>query len=252
MTKFILLAARRSGTSLLIDCLNSHPDIACVKRAFGLEKKIKNPTPDEHSGGFYMHRTKKVGNRVRYYTNRYGQIDEFLAEDVFGLNVAEKAAGFRLIYEMSSRYPQVAEWAGNNGARVIHLIRGNCLKTYISAVSARIHKMRHPREGDRVKAVKIHIDPKQLVMELNKRTNEVQQQKKRFSGCPCHEVYYEDFIVNRDEESRRLLGFLDVEDTTSLSSDLVKINPDSLGDVIENYEEVYAVLRGTPYEKYLT
>lgn len=252
MTKFILLAARRSGTTLLIDCLNSHPDIACVKRAFGLEKKIENPTPDKHSGAFYLYRTKNIGNRIRYYTGRYGLIDEFLAQDIFTSNRDHGAVGFRLIYEMSSKYPQVARWAANNDAKVIHLIRGNCLKTYISAISARIHKMRHPREGDQISTIKVHVDPKQLMMELSKRTKEAQQQRSRFSGCPYHEVYYENFTRDREKESRELLDFLHVDDAVSLSSDLVKINPDSLEGVIENYEEIYSLLQGTPYEKYLT
>jgi len=251
MTKFILLAARRSGTTLLIDCLNSHPDITCVKRAFGLEQKIRNPTPDKHSGAFYLYRTKNIGNRIRYYTHRYGLIDEFLSDDIFRRNETRSAVGFRLIYEMSSKYPQVAEWASNNGASVVHLIRGNCLKTYVSAVSARIHKMRHPRQGEPVRTVKVFIDPKQLMLELNKRTSEVQRQKQSFAGCPYHEVYYEDFTVDRAGESRKLLRFLDVDDTASLSSDLVKINPDSLEDVIENYEEIYCALQGTPYEECL-
>ena len=251
MAKFILLAARRSGTTLLIDCLNSHPEVNCVKRAFGIEKKIKNPTPDNHAGGFFLYRMKNLSNRMRYYTSRYALVNDFLQDDVFSSRAAFPATGFRLIYEMSEKYPQIAQWAKQNDARVLHLIRGNLLKTYISTVTAAIHKMRHPREGAEIRTVKIHIDPQELLTELNKRVALVEGQRQLFSSCRCHEVFYEDFVADRAKESVKILRFLDVDAGRELTTDLLKINPESLSDLVENYEEICAVLKGTPHEKYL-
>lgn len=251
MTKFILLAARRSGTTLLIDCLKSHPDIDCVKRAFGLEKRIDNPTPDNHSGGFFLYRTKNVSNRIRYRTSRGALISQFLEEEVFAPRAEFKAAGFRLIYEMSTKYPQVSNWAHANDARVIHLIRGNLLKTHISKKTAAIHKMRHPREGAEIKTVKIHIDPLELQQELEHSSALIEAQRSMFSKCRYHEMFYEDFVENRTTESPKLLRFLDVDEGRELTTDLLKINPESLANLIENYDEIAACLRGTPHEKYL-
>jgi LPS sulfotransferase NodH len=251
VAKFILLAARRSGTTLLIDCLNSHPEVDCVKRAFGLEKKIKNPTADNHAGGFYLYRVKNLANRLRYYTNRYALVDDFLQDEIFTPREGMPAAGFRLIYEMSSKYPEVSQWAQQNDAKVVHLIRGNLLKTYISTVTAAIHKMRHPREGAEIRTVKIHINPHEMIAELDRRAAAIEYQRQLFSGCPSLEVFYEDFVANRAAESGQLLRFLEVDESHDLQSDLVKINPESLTDLVENYEEVRHALLGTPHEKFL-
>ena len=251
MAKFILLAARRSGTTLLIDCLNSHPEVDCVKRAFGLEKKIKNSTPDNHAGGFFLYRMKNLSNRMRYYTRRQALVNDFLRDDIFTPGADFPAAGFRLIYEMSAKYPQIAQWARQKDARVIHLIRGNLLKTYISTVTAAIHKMRHPREGAEIRTVKIHIDPQELLTELNKRVALIEEQRQLFSDCHCHEVFYEDFVADRTKESVRMLRFLGVDESRELTTDLLKINPESLSDLVENYEEICAALKGTQHEKYL-
>jgi len=251
MRKFILLAARRSGTSLVIDCLNSHPDIHCVKRAFGLERKIKNPTSDKHSGGFYLYRTKSIVNRLRYYAGRAGLINDFLYEDVFNKNSKNHNTGFRVIYNMSSKYPELADWAKDNDVKVVHLIRKNILKTYVSSLTAPIHKMHHPREGENISTVKIQLDLKNVIKELNARLNEIDIQRERYASCTYKEIFYEDFIENQAEESIKLLDFIGADSKHLLKSTLVKINPDSLKQVVENYEEIERALKGSPLEEYL-
>ena len=221
MTKFMLLAARRSGTTLLVDYLNGHPQIECVKRAFGLEKKVKNPTRDNHSGGFYLYRTRSLSHRIQYILRRDRLINDFLREDIFMPRQDVAAVGFRLIYEMSSRYPQITDWAKGNDARVIHIVRRNLLKTYISAVSAPIHKMRHPREGVIIKTTKIRVDPGKVLEILKQRIREIEHRRQQLSGCMYHELSYEDLVSNRDEALRNIQTFLgvDLEDVSRRQAD---------------------------------
>lgn len=251
MTKFILLASRRSGTSFVIDCLNSHPQIHCVKRAFGLEKKIKNPTADEHSGGFYLYRMKSLSNRIGYYFSRDALIDGFINADIYAENKAKGSIGFRLIYEMSQKYPGVSRWATRNKVKVIHLVRENILKTYVSHVSAKAHKMRHPKAGDKIKTAKVHLDPEKTVEELNRRLELIERQRSMFRDCATLEITYEDFVANKKDVSVSILDFLEVDNTLELKSDLVKINPDTLEDVIDNFDEIKNILSGTSLEKYI-
>ena len=251
VNKFIVLAARRSGTTLLIDYLNSHPEVECVKRAFGLEKKIVNPTPDNHSGGFYLYRTKNLINRVRFFVQRSALIGSYLDEDVFLPRQHYTAAGFRLIYEMSSKYPVIADWARENEVRIVHLVRRNLLKTYVSTVSAPVHKMRHPREGATITTAKIRIDPRDLLESLNQRVWDIDLRRQKFSACEFHELSYEDLVSNKDEVLGKVQTFLGIDRPAELTSDLVKINPESLSGVIENFDEIADVLSGTPYEKFL-
>ena len=251
MTKFLLLAARRSGTTLLIDCLNQHPEIQCMKRAFGLERKISDPTPDKHSGAFYLYRTRSLFNRTRYVMRRNRLIYDFLSEEVLNPQQNISAIGFRLTYDMLSKYPQMIEWSKENDIQVIHLVRHNILKTYISTVSAPIHKMHHPREGDIINATKIRIDPKDLLDILSRRTLEIEKRRQQFSDCTYHELGYEKLVSNRDEELGKIQGLLVPGMEQQLTSDLAKINPESLAETIENFHEIRDVLNGTPYEKFL-
>lgn len=252
MTKFILLAARRSGTTLAIDCLNSHSQVECVKRAFGLERKIKNPTLDRHSGEFYLYRTRNLYNRIRYYAKRYDLIDSFLCDDIFSPREHIPAVGFRLIHEMSQMYPQIADWAKNNDVKVIHLVRENVLKTHLSAKTARIHKLHHPREGDGVNPIKIHINPDEIVSVLEKRLQDIGIQRNRYSGCDYLEISYESFVENRSDQSSRMLAFLGVDASKELVSNLMKINPDSIENIIENFDDVAEALKGTELERFLS
>ena len=251
MDKFILLADRRSGTTLVIDCLTGHPGITCAKRAFGQEKKIRNPTENHHSSDFYLYRTGSLSNRCKYFLHKKQLIKTFLDENIYAPRPGIRAAGFRLIYDMVGIFPELVEIANEENIKVLHLIRENVLKTYVSSVTARIHKMHHPREGDRVQSVKVHLDPAKMLQSMKTRTQRIEAMRARFSTCPYMETTYEEFTANRDSETARILPFLGIDDMRELHSDLVKINPDSLEDIIENYAEIQDTLSGTPYEIYL-
>jgi uncharacterized protein YqeY len=118
-------------------------------------------------------------------------------------------------------------------------------------VSAPIHKMRHPREGAAIKTTKISIDPAKVLGILNKCELEIENRRVQFSECLYHELSYEDLVRDKDEELKKIQSFLNVNQADNLTSDLVKINPDSLAEVIENFGEISDVLSGTPYEKFL-
>ena len=161
------------------------------------------------------------------------------------------AVGFRLTYEMSSKYPQIIEWAKENDVQVIHLVRHNILKTYVSTVSAPIHKMHHPREGDTIKTAKIRIEPRNVLEILSRRVWEIEHRRQQFSECMYHELGYEKLVSNSDEELGKIQRLLGTGAEKQLTSDLVKINPESLAETIENFHEIRDVLSGTPYEKFL-
>jgi len=65
------------------------------------------------------------------------------------------------------------------------------------------------------------------------------------------EISYESFVANRDAETQRILDFLNIDQFVPLTTELVKLNPDSLQEIIENYEEVKQALSGTASENFL-
>ena len=109
MQKFVLLADRRSGTTLVIDCLTNLPRVSCEKRAFGIDKKVENPTKDHHSGMFFLYRSETLGRKLRFWTGRKALIREFLDERVFGAEGPEDIRGFRLIYNKADQHPEILD-----------------------------------------------------------------------------------------------------------------------------------------------
>lgn len=251
LDKFVLLADRRSGTTLVIDCLNNLPRVSCEKRAFGIDKKVHNPTPDKHNGMFFQYRAGVWKRRLRFWTDRKRLIGEFLDARIFAPDQSKDIRGFRLIYDKDGQHPEILDYCRETGVKVIHLIRTNFLKTHISFKAAPIHKMHHPRKGDTVNHVLLHLDPSTILAELRQRARRIEHKRDRVAGMPVLDVSYEKFIANRQAEGVRIQRFLGIEDVLPFESDLVKINPDSMADVVENHEEIRGKLEGTEFEEML-
>jgi LPS sulfotransferase NodH len=252
MQKFVLLADRRSGTTLLIDCLNSLETVHCEKRAFGIDKKIENPTENKHSGMFFLYRSESFGRKLRFWVSRKALIKDFLDQEIYANGSPNDICGFRLIYDKAQQHPEILESLQKSETRVIHLIRENVFKTHISFLTAPMHKMHHPREGDAVKTVTLRLDPQTLLKELRKRNQRIEKRRKDLAGFNVLEVSYESFVKDKDAEAARIQPFLGLEKVVPFKTDLVKINPDSLSDIIENYDEIADLLSGTEFEQFLT
>ncbi len=251
MIKFALLADRRSGTTLMIDCLNNLPRVHCEKRVFGLDKRIANPTKDHQSGLFFLYRTETWPRRLRYLTGRRAMIRDYLDERIFVPEGDRDVRGFRLIYDKADQHPEILDGLRGRDVRVIHLVRENVLKTFISFKTAPLHKMHHPREGDAIRTVKLRLDPASLVAELRQRARRIERMRNAAAGFVTLEVVYESFVRDRQAEAARIQPFLGLDEVLPFRSDLVKINPDRFDDLVENHQEIRRVLAGTEFERFI-
>ena len=251
MERFVLLATRRSGTTLFSDVLNGHQRVHIIKRAFGMERRIKNPTSNRHSGRFFLYRTKSISRRVRFYLNRAALIAEFLHGDIFEPVEGKDVIGFRLTYGQLDQYPQILPWLQENQVKLIHLVRLNVLKTYVSELTAPLHRMHHPRKGAEVRTVTLKLNAGRIRGTLDRRVAIIERMRKNAASLPNLEVAYESFSAHRDGELAQILPFLGIEGGHVPETDLIKINPNKLSNIIENYGEVEAALRGSPHERFL-
>ena len=206
MDKFVILADRRSGTTLVIDCLNNLPRVRCEKRAFGIDKKVNNPTKDNHNGMFFLYREGVWKRQLRFYLQRQSLIKDFLNDEIFISGQTEDIRGFRLIYDKAEKHPEILKLLKGTGTKVIHLIRDNVLKTHISFKAAPIHKMHHPRKGDKVKHVLLHLGPDTIQVELAKRLKRIEHKKFVIKDLPTLEISYEDFVQDRQAQAACRFG----------------------------------------------
>jgi LPS sulfotransferase NodH len=105
-----------------------------------------------------------------------------------------------------------------------------------------------------VEPIKIRIDPKILKKHFRKRQIRFDKYRKLFIevfDVPFLEVSYESLVADHDTETLKVLKFLGIDKFMLLTSELVKVNPDSLEDIIENYSEVKQTLINTEFENFL-
>ena len=239
-TKFVVVGTQRSGTTFIRLCLISHRDVKCHGELF-----YKNYPFNE---AYRVYRKKNMGHRLRHYLARAELVREYL-DDIYR-SCEGDAVGFKLMYSEVRRipyaYPSVLNYIDDNNIKVVQVIRKNVLKTYVSRCAAMQRKLYHVKE--KVDVSKIILNTRDVLKELKKINRENMWWQERYSGGDYYSVCYEDFVKNKEEESAGLLNFLNVASDHVLTSKIVKINPDRLQDIVENYDDLYKAITGSEFE----
>jgi len=257
--KFILLTYRRTGANYLLDLLRSHPDIVAFATMFEYGKLVY-----VYPGYPSLHCKKTLKYRDKYPF-------EFLKKRVFrNYSHNIKAVGFKMVYE--TRHPEVLEYIKNKmDIKVIHLQRKNLLRVYLSDTIASTTNTWHilSKEHEqfvkdigaesRVRIIekndlpvsaddfKIALKYKDCLKEFIKISNYTKKFKNYFKPEQVLNIYYEDLLVNFNEEIRKVQDFLGVEYRV-LTSRFIKINRKKLSDTISNYTELKEKFAGSKWE----
>jgi hypothetical protein len=274
MIRFVLLSTQRSGTTFLEHWLNSHPQVRCHSELFALNYP--------HQDGFapYCNKTWLSRQFLRFYKNNpqsriaktllARQIAQFmegtysnsawpgprqrlaikkLAHQVKNIP-KEKAAGFRLMYDHAESIPSIYQTLLKEKIHILHLIRKNKLKIILSSMIAGIRN--RSRSSVELSAIQVMVDTKSLLGALEKLCAEEKKWREAFSNHnPYLEITYEDFFKNHPETAAKIEGFFKVTPGRWIWPNLTKLNPDSVKNIAINYDEVVAVLQGTPFQEYL-
>jgi hypothetical protein len=244
MPHFILAGTQRTGTSFIESTLDSHPEICSFGEIFLFRK---GRGANIVSGYRHYINQAPAKRMVRHYLARRGLIKEYL--DQLGSDCRGSAVGFKLMLGQTRILPCVPEYIRHNNYRVIQIVRRNPLKIYLSRAALRRSKVAHTDR--KLKVQKIMIPTERLVSHLDKVLWENCWAERTFPDLDRLAVYYEDFVASREEQLRKISEFLGIAPYEGMKSDLIKLNPDKLSDLIENFEEVAVALKGTQYEQYI-
>jgi len=246
VTRFIVLSTQRSGSTWVVDMLNSHPRVLAYSELFmhggegtprwGREQDLPYwQTFIADKGGGRAARTFWLWRYLdRAYARRPG-ID---------------AIGFKLMYSQLTPVarPLVpALWLRR--VRIIHLTRRNALDVVLSKEAGAARQgVLHARSGEAVEAVRVRLRTEDLLERMAAHEREVDSARTSFRriGLPYQEVAYEDLVRDEERGFESLFRFLGVEPKT-VSSSLQKVNPTSHEELIENYGEVRDALEGTRF-----
>jgi LPS sulfotransferase NodH len=224
LQRFIIFFQGRSGSTYLVEALDSHPRIRCeIEQLVGLRK-----------------------------TGADGQlkwIEKFFAGEE-GPRVS--AIGFKTKLDDMLDKDAIADLLRRVDAKVILLSRLNVMKMIVSWFnSERLYEAtgewnQYP-PGSR-------MDPFEVDLEkFDRRLGLVLHGKARLEAyvrslkLPKLQVCYEDLLTNEQRTLRQICDFLGVE-AISLQGRCIKTTSDDLRQVVTNFDEFYAHYKGTHYQ----
>lgn len=238
--KFIIVATQRTGSTFLWRYLDTHPSIEGYGEVFSRKRKLDS---------YFSFLQSSFTRRVRHHLDRKGSVANYLEYLYQSGSGSARAICFKLMY--SHIFPELREWIDENYVKRVHLIRENYLKIIVSREVKKTGAVSNARPGDEVALTTIRLRTDNLISRLNQLAVEVEQERQQISGKPHIEICYERLCDDLESSIRDILDFIEVPWSKAMKVPMKKVNPDRLDQILENYEEVAEVLRGTRYELFL-
>jgi len=233
----IILTTQRSGSTFLVSCLRTHPDIECAGEI--LNGQPDNPRP------MYRGPLRQLVKGFRIVRTGAWRPGSYL--DAYFRRGTAKVRCFKAMYNQLSRPFAKRFLVENEDIHVIHLRRHNLLKVYVSTLL--MNKRRRLQATAPTEAVWIRVDPHQAIEFLRRARERYEAFDRAFERHPRLQVAYENLFdaggINDDTRSR-ICEFLGIAQLP-MSSPLVKLNPDSLRDMVTNYDELADAVGRTEY-----
>ena len=232
--RLFILAEPRSGSSWLMETLNSHPEI----RLLG---EILNQVQYPEIKAFPAGREKDFPEWLEYLEIK--------------LNASPgrktRYSGCKiLLNQLTLIGEDFADCFLNHyrDASFIFLTRGNLVAEQISLQLAHKYDIWHVKKMNQVALKKVTLAPAVLVANLEKslrrRETVIQALKNRNSSF--FSLPYEDLFADPGRALSGIFAFLGLADKKPVFSDEMKSNPFRPHEVIENYREVRAYLERFP------
>ena len=238
-----MLSTQRSGSTWVVDMLDSHPRVLAYSELFmhGGEGTPKwGQEQDLPYWQTYARGKRRLAKPYWLWT--------YLGE-AYRERPGIEAVGFKLMYSQLTRISRPlmpALWLKR--VRIIHLIRRNALDVVLSREAGAAREGRlHARDGEDVEAVRLNLDTDSLLRRMTLHERAIAGARVRFKrvGLPYTEVVYED-LASDESGFAALFEFLGVE-PAPVSSSLQKLNPTAHEELIENYSEVRDALADTEF-----
>jgi len=163
-----------------------------------------------------------------------------------------KLIGFKLFYYHLTD----TEWQNFLKRRdftIIHLTRKNYLRTIVSleiAMKTNVWYSYGDELSDK-KIKRVTLDADKIVQRIEEIRTAENQARLRFNGWDLLEVTYEDLVRNPVQEFDRVTSFLSIANIDVAAINLRRQNPESLENLVENYNEISSILRKTEFSMLL-
>lgn len=244
-THFVVFTTQRSGSTWLMSVLNALDGVSAQGELFLPRSRSPETRWDSD---FSIPRY--VESRETHGSVRPFSVFRYLA----ALYGGEGTIGFKLMYSQLRRYPEILAYLMRRRIRVVHLVRRNHLDVLISfAVKNEIGKAHILSAEDRPSGVRVALNTERLVRDLRKLElkHSAGRTVLRLARLKHIEVGYEDLVAD-PAQFDRVREFLSLPGDTGLpESNILKTRTGRQQQVVENYDQVRAVLQGSRFEPLL-
>ncbi|MCT7989013.1 methyltransferase domain-containing protein [Laspinema olomoucense] len=242
--QFIIICPARTGSTMLVHSLNSHPEIICHGEVMAPDNR-----PDLIGLNF------EIESPLRDKLTQLREQDPVSFLYDFVLHPSSfRAVGFKFKYEELSlpSYQAVLDSIMfRKDVLIIHLTRKNLLKRYVSQLMATqfTNIFWISNSSEKPDPARIRLDPKDC---LNEFKLIAQRQEKFRDYLKAHqllEVNYEDLVTETDLTLQTIQDFLGVSQQ-KLIVRTKKVLSENLVDLLENFYELKGYFKHTKYETY--
>ncbi len=159
--------------------------------------------------------------------------------------------GFKLMYSTLGQYHSLDAWIMDKKPIIIHLIRKNQLRKFVSQIRMRETRVAHSAQPV-MNRKKVYVEADEFLSYAASEERQAQKYQSRFDGHLRYlQVTYERFFENPDSTKKIMLDFLGIGDAVMPFHKMEKIGASALSDDIENWDDLVRSLSGTEYEKWL-
>lgn len=222
--RFIIFGRGRSGSTLLVSLLDRHPQITCA----GEVMRYRTFAPSA-----YIQRVLATGNAP--------------------------VTGCKLLsYQMRSIHGMPPDTGflrdlANQGIAIIYLHRENPVRHAISNIMARRQRIYHVTQAVRQERDKIIVEPAEILRWMRGSEALGVYERAVLQDVPHLPLTYErdlEPISARQDTLDKIMTRFNLPPLTA-QSDLRKVTPENLADIIENHDALFAALHEAGYARYL-
>ena len=249
MTQAIILTTQRTGSTFLFTCLDSHPEICCLGELLAGSRLFDAPE--------FLFRFRYGPKAYRYFRSGAWLPTRMMRRYFDEGRLANMELGLRPVMAFKAMYNQIRPpWIMNflrerKALRILHLSRRNLLKSYVSnrLLTLKRDDRWLPHATEPVSVITMPISPAAAIASMRRTVAEYEAHERLFSEHPRLQLSYESMIDGEGlapAVAREVCSFLGVA-PHAMKSDLVKMNPERLEDMVTNYDELACAIRKTEF-----
>lgn len=253
MTQAVILTTQRTGSTFLVTCLDSHPEVCCLGELLAGSRLFR--VPDLIYKSRYGTKAYRFLRSGAWYPTR--MMRRYLDE----ARIGSMDLGMRPVMAFKVMYNQIRpRWTldflrGRTEIRILHLRRNNLLKAYVSNTLLTVKRDNRwqPHVTAPVAAVSMDISSKAALDYMRRAVSEYEEHERIFRDHPRLPLSYETMIDGqalRADVARDVCRFLGIADHP-MQSNLIKVNPERLQDMVANYDEFANDIRKSEFAEML-